>query len=78
MVTKLAPTRFASLLMGVWMLGSSVAQYVGGSLGESWGKIAPTSYFTTFVWTMCRRIGPGAPGGASQTPHARRRALGIL
>jgi POT family proton-dependent oligopeptide transporter len=53
MVTKLAPTRFASLLMGVWMLGSSVAQYVGGSLGESWGKIAPTSYFTTFVWTSC-------------------------
>src|SRR5262249_18526380 len=51
MVTKLAPTRFASLFMGVWLLGSSVAQYVGGSLGERWGIVAPTEYFATFVWT---------------------------
>jgi POT family proton-dependent oligopeptide transporter len=51
MVTKLAPARFASLFMGVWLLGSSVAQYVGGSLGESWGKVAPASYFATFVIT---------------------------
>lgn len=51
MVTKLAPARFASLFMGVWMLSSSLAQYVGGSLGESWGLITPTSYFTIFVWT---------------------------
>jgi POT family proton-dependent oligopeptide transporter len=53
MVTKLAPARFASLFMGVWLLSSSVAQYAGGSLGENWGKIAPTSYFMTFVWTSC-------------------------
>ena len=53
MVTKLAPTRFASLFMGVWMLSSSVAQYVGGSLGERWGRIAPVDYFATFVWTSC-------------------------
>jgi POT family proton-dependent oligopeptide transporter len=53
MVTKLAPTRFASLFMGVWFLGLSVAQYVGGSLGENWGRVTPTSYFATFVWTSC-------------------------
>ncbi|CAN5414006.1 hypothetical protein BH09MYX1_BH09MYX1_53780 [soil metagenome] len=51
MVTKLAPTRYGSLFMGVWLLGSSVAQYAGGSIGESWGSITPTSYFTLFVWT---------------------------
>jgi proton-dependent oligopeptide transporter, POT family len=51
MVTKLAPARFASLFMGVWLLASSVAQYVGGSLGESWGLITPTEYFNIFVWT---------------------------
>ncbi len=51
MVTKLAPRRFASLFMGVWLLSSSVAQYAGGSIGESWGIIPPTSYFTLFVWT---------------------------
>jgi POT family proton-dependent oligopeptide transporter len=51
MVTKLAPARFASLFMGVWLLGSAVAQYVGGSLGEMWGQIVPTSYFAIFVYT---------------------------
>jgi POT family proton-dependent oligopeptide transporter len=51
MVTKLAPARFASLFMGVWLLASSVAQYVGGAIGESWGLITPTSYFMLFVYT---------------------------
>jgi POT family proton-dependent oligopeptide transporter len=50
MVTKLAPARFASLFMGVWMLASSVAQYAGGTLGESWGTVTPVSYFQMFVW----------------------------
>ncbi len=50
MVTKLAPARFASLFMGVWMLSNSVAQYAGGTLGESWGKITPATYFQMFVW----------------------------
>jgi proton-dependent oligopeptide transporter, POT family len=51
MVTKLAPARFASLFMGVWLLASSVAQYMGGAIGESWGKITPSSYFMLFVAT---------------------------
>jgi POT family proton-dependent oligopeptide transporter len=51
MVTKLAPARFGSLFMGVWLLSSSVAQYAGGSIGETWGKISPTEYFNLFVVT---------------------------
>jgi dipeptide/tripeptide permease len=51
MVTKLAPSRFASLFMGVWLLGSSVAQYAGGAMGELWGEIAPLDYFRFFVGT---------------------------
>jgi POT family proton-dependent oligopeptide transporter len=51
MVTKLAPARYASLFMGVWLLASSVAQYAGGSIGESWGIVAPGPYFMLFVWT---------------------------
>jgi POT family proton-dependent oligopeptide transporter len=51
MVTKLAPVRFASLFMGVWLLSSSVAQYAGGSIGESWGTVPPSQYFMLFVWT---------------------------
>ncbi len=49
MVTKLAPKRYASLFMGVWLLSSSVAQYAGGSIGESWGTITPAAYFNLFV-----------------------------
>ncbi len=51
MVTKLAPARFASLFMGVFLLSSAVAQYMGGSLGEMWGRIVPTRYFAIFVYT---------------------------
>ncbi|MBN1207088.1 MAG: peptide MFS transporter [Myxococcaceae bacterium] len=51
MVTKLAPARFASLFMGVFMLSAAVAQYVGGSIGQLWGKLVPTSYFAIFVYT---------------------------
>ncbi|WP_224245892.1 peptide MFS transporter [Hyalangium gracile] len=50
MVTKLAPARFASLFMGVFLMSNAVAQYVGGSLGEMWGRIVPTSYFAIFVY----------------------------
>lgn len=57
MVTKLAPARYGSLFMGVWLLSNSVAQYVGGDLGESWGIVTPTSYFMLFVWTSL--IGAG-------------------
>jgi POT family proton-dependent oligopeptide transporter len=49
MVTKLAPARFASLFMGVWMLASSVAQYAGGTIGELWSKMTPTTFFEVFV-----------------------------
>jgi proton-dependent oligopeptide transporter, POT family len=51
MVTKLAPARFASLFMGVFLLSNAVAQYVGGSLGEMWGEIVPHRYFAIFVYT---------------------------
>jgi POT family proton-dependent oligopeptide transporter len=51
LVTKLAPLRFAALFMGVFLLASSLAQYMGGLMGEFWGLIAPTQFFTTFVWT---------------------------
>jgi POT family proton-dependent oligopeptide transporter len=57
MVTKLAPARYGSLFMGVWLLSNSVAQYVGGDLGESWGIVTPTNYFMIFVWTSL--IGAG-------------------
>jgi proton-dependent oligopeptide transporter, POT family len=49
LTTKLAPLKYASLFMGVFHLSSSVAQYAGGLIGESWGVIAPTKFFMIFV-----------------------------
>ncbi len=49
LTTKLAPPKFASLFMGVFLLSSSLAQYAGGLIGESWGIIPPTKFFMIFV-----------------------------
>jgi proton-dependent oligopeptide transporter, POT family len=49
LTTKLAPIKYASLFMGVFLLSSSLAQYAGGLIGESWGIIAPTKFFMIFV-----------------------------
>ncbi|MCL6504763.1 MAG: peptide MFS transporter [Pirellulales bacterium] len=46
MVSKLAPARFATMLMGVWLLTSSFGSFAAGALGEAWGSIAPLPYFT--------------------------------
>jgi POT family proton-dependent oligopeptide transporter len=38
-MTKLAPARVAGLMMGVWFLGASVGNFIGGRLAsfyESW------------------------------------------
>jgi POT family proton-dependent oligopeptide transporter len=38
-MTKLAPPRIVSLMMGVWFLGASVGNYVGGNMAgfyETW------------------------------------------
>jgi POT family proton-dependent oligopeptide transporter len=38
-MSKLAPVRIGSLVMGIWYLGSSVGNYVGGRIGafyETW------------------------------------------
>jgi len=51
MVSKLAPARFATMLMGVWMLTSAFGNFAAGALGEVWGTMSPTKFFllTTLV-----------------------------
>jgi len=51
MVSKLAPARFATMLMGVWLLTSAFGNFAAGALGEIWGTIAPVDffYYTTLV-----------------------------
>jgi dipeptide/tripeptide permease len=45
MVSKLAPARFATMLMGVWMLTASFGNFAAGALGEVWGTIPPVQFF---------------------------------
>lgn len=45
MVSKLAPAKFATMLMGVWMLTSSFGNFAAGALGEVWGTIPPVQFF---------------------------------
>jgi proton-dependent oligopeptide transporter, POT family len=51
MVSKLAPAKFATMLMGVWMLTSAFGNFAAGVLGEVWGTVAPVPFFlyTTLV-----------------------------
>jgi POT family proton-dependent oligopeptide transporter len=51
-VTKVAPVRFASLLMGVWFLSNSAANYNGGRLAGLTDRIATqASFWSIFFWT---------------------------
>jgi len=45
MVSKLAPAKFATMLMGVWLLTSSFGNFAAGLLGEIWGTIPPIQFF---------------------------------
>jgi POT family proton-dependent oligopeptide transporter len=45
MVSKLAPARFATMLMGLWMLTSFYGNFIAGALGEQAGHTQPITYF---------------------------------
>ena len=51
MVTKLAPARYASLLMGVWFLSSAVANYVAGYIGGFSKQLGEFQLFTAIAVT---------------------------
>jgi POT family proton-dependent oligopeptide transporter len=46
-MTKLAPARVASLVMGVWFLSISVGDYIGGRFASVYGTFSPASLFAT-------------------------------
>ena len=45
MVSKLAPAKFATMLMGVWFLTSAFGNFAAGAPGETWGTIPPIDFF---------------------------------
>jgi POT family proton-dependent oligopeptide transporter len=45
LVTKLAPARMVSMLMGMWFLSSFVGNYLSGYLGTFWEKMSKEHFF---------------------------------
>jgi POT family proton-dependent oligopeptide transporter len=45
LVTKVAPARIVSMMMGVWFLSSFFGNYLSGYLGTYWEKLPHTSFF---------------------------------
>ena len=46
MVTKLAPLRLASLMMGAWFGFNAIANYVAGIIGSQVGEAGPMAIFS--------------------------------
>jgi POT family proton-dependent oligopeptide transporter len=44
-MTKLAPTRIVSLMMGVWVLGTAVGNYIGGRVGGMYESFSLPTLF---------------------------------
>jgi proton-dependent oligopeptide transporter, POT family len=49
MVTKLAPARYASALMGVWFLSNAVANYLAGKIGTFAQKLGEFQLFSAIA-----------------------------
>ena len=45
LVTKLAPPRFVSMLMGVWFMSYFAGNYISGQVGGLWEQIPKSSFF---------------------------------
>jgi POT family proton-dependent oligopeptide transporter len=52
MVSKLAPARFATMLMGMWLLTSFFGNFAAGLAGESWGTVDPKMYFLVITASL--------------------------
>jgi proton-dependent oligopeptide transporter, POT family len=47
LVTKLAPTRMLSLVMGCWMVTSFTGNFLAGWLGSFWSRMGRIEFFLT-------------------------------
>ncbi|MBY0522356.1 MAG: peptide MFS transporter [Gemmataceae bacterium] len=69
MVSKLAPAKFASMLMGLWLLTFSFGNLAAGWFGENWGQMPPAMYFLYLM---------GALTGAAFVLFVLRRKIGAM
>jgi POT family proton-dependent oligopeptide transporter len=48
-VTKIAPTKIVSMMMGVWLLASFFGNYLAGYLGSYYQKLGPENFFGLMI-----------------------------
>ena len=48
-VTKVAPARFLSMMMGMWFLSSFIGNYLAGSLGALYSQMSNDAFFSIFA-----------------------------
>jgi POT family proton-dependent oligopeptide transporter len=53
LVTKLAPVRMVSMLMGMWFLSSFFGNYLCGFMGSFWEKMPHQSFFLMLTTLAC-------------------------
>jgi len=53
LVTKVAPARMVSMMMGVWFLSSFFGNYLSGFLGTFWEKMPRASFFLMLTTLGC-------------------------
>lgn len=57
-VTKMAPARMVSMMMGIWFLSSFFGNYLSGYLGTYWGRMSPGALLCRADGSGPRRRGP--------------------
>jgi POT family proton-dependent oligopeptide transporter len=53
LVTKVAPARIVSMMMGMWFLSSFFGNYLSGFLGTFWEKMPKESFFLMLTALAC-------------------------
>lgn len=48
-VTKMAPAKIVSMMMGVWLLASFFGNYLAGYLGSYYQKLGPENFFGIMI-----------------------------
>jgi POT family proton-dependent oligopeptide transporter len=49
LVTKVAPPRFLSMMMGMWFLSSFIGNYLAGRIGSLYSSMSNESFFLLFA-----------------------------
>jgi len=68
LVTKVAPARIVSMMMGMWLLSYAVGYFIAGYIGSLWETMSKSSFFILAaaipiaaglaIWAVSRPLRP--------------------